>query len=80
MLDSLQPFGLWPVNLLCPWDFSGKNTGVDCHFLLKGIKHDPGIKSASLALAGGFFTTEPPGKSLRTCLLEPGFDSSLADI
>ena len=23
---------------------------------------DPGIKPASLALAGGFFTTEPPGK------------------
>ena len=23
---------------------------------------DPGIKSTSLALAGGFFTTEPPGK------------------
>ena len=37
MLDSLQPFGLWPVNLLCPWDFSGKNTGVDCHFPLQGI-------------------------------------------
>ena len=24
---------------------------------------DPGIKPTSLALAGGFFTTEPPGKS-----------------
>ena len=23
---------------------------------------DPGIKPTSLALAGGFFTTEPPGK------------------
>ena len=23
--------------LLCPWDFSGKNTGVGCHFLLQGI-------------------------------------------
>jgi len=23
---------------------------------------DPGIESASLALAGGFFTSEPPGK------------------
>ena len=29
----------WTVahRLLCLWDFSGKNTGVDCHFLLKGI-------------------------------------------
>ena len=23
--------------LLCPWDFPGKNTGVSCHFLLQGI-------------------------------------------
>ena len=22
---------------LCPWDFPGKNTGVDCHSLLQGI-------------------------------------------
>ena len=26
-----------PTRLLCPWDFSGKNTGVGCHFLLQGI-------------------------------------------
>ena len=24
-----------PNRLLCPWDFPGKNTGVDCHFLLR---------------------------------------------
>ena len=23
--------------LLCPWEFSGKNIGVGCHFLLQGI-------------------------------------------
>ena len=23
--------------LLCPWDFPGNNTGMDCHFLLHGI-------------------------------------------
>ena len=23
--------------LLCPWDFPGKSTGVECHFLLQGI-------------------------------------------
>ena len=29
----------WTVStrLLCLWDFSGKNPGVDCHFLLQGI-------------------------------------------
>ena len=35
--DSLWPRGLVPARLLCPWNFSGKNTGVGCHFLLQGI-------------------------------------------
>ena len=37
MSNSLQPQGLQPARLLCPWDFPGKNTGVGCHFLLQGI-------------------------------------------
>ena len=53
----------WPVatSLLCPWDFSGKSTGVGCHFLLQGIFPTQGL-NLSPALAGGFFTTEPCGK------------------
>ena len=35
--DSLQPQGLQPSRLLCPWDSPGKNTGVGCHSLLQGI-------------------------------------------
>ena len=35
--NSLWPHGLKPTRLLCPWNFSGKNTGAGCHFLLKGI-------------------------------------------
>ena len=42
--------------------FPGKNTGVGCHFLLQGIFLNPGGKPASPAMAGGFFTAEPPGK------------------
>ena len=34
--DSLQPHGLEPTRLFCPWDSSGKNTGVSCHALLWG--------------------------------------------
>ena len=34
---TLWPHGLHPTRLLCPWDFSGKDTRVDCHFLLQGI-------------------------------------------
>ena len=37
MSDSLQPHGLQPTRLLCPWNSLGKNTGVGCHFLLQGI-------------------------------------------
>ena len=62
--DSLRSHGLQPTRLCCPWIFPGKNTGVGCHFLfLENLLH-PGIKPASSALAGGLFTTEPPGKPL----------------
>ena len=44
-----------------PWDSPGKNTGVGCHFLLQGIFLMQGLNLCP-ALAGGFFTTEPPGK------------------
>ena len=37
MHNSLQPHGLQPTRLLCPWDFPGKNTGVGSYFLLQGI-------------------------------------------
>ena len=32
--NSLQPQGLKPIRLLCPWDFPDKNTGLGCRFLL----------------------------------------------
>ena len=35
--DSLGRHGLQPASLPCPWDFSGRNTWVGCHFLLQGI-------------------------------------------
>ena len=35
MPNSLRPHGLQPARLLCLWDFSGKNMGVGCHFLLQ---------------------------------------------
>ena len=33
----MQSRGLEPTKLLCLWNFSGKNTGVGCHFLLQEI-------------------------------------------
>ena len=37
MSNSLQPRGLQPARLLCPWDSPGKNTEVGCYALLQGI-------------------------------------------
>ena len=34
---TLWPHGLLPTRLLCSWNFPGKNTGVDWHFLFQGI-------------------------------------------
>ena len=34
----------------CPWDFSGKNTGVGCHFLLQGIFQTQGLNTHLLHL------------------------------
>ena len=74
---TLRPHGLWPTRFLCQWNSPCKNTGVGSHSLLQGRRgiskgegEDPGdlpdlgIELGSLALAGGFFTTEPPGKSI----------------
>ena len=46
--DSLQSHGLYPIKLLCPWDFPGKNTGVGCHVLLQGIFPTQGSNSGLL--------------------------------
>ena len=45
MSDSLQPHGLEPTSLLRLWDFSGKSTGVGCHFLIQGIFRTQGSNS-----------------------------------
>ena len=37
MSNALRPHWTVAHQLLCPWDFPGKNTGVGCHFLLQGI-------------------------------------------
>ena len=39
----MRPHRQQPTRLLCPWDSPGKNTGVDCHFLLQCMK----VKSES---------------------------------
>ena len=70
MSDSLQLHEQWPTRLLCPWDFTSKNTGMGCHFLPQGSSSsNPGIKLMSPVLAGGFFTTMLPRKPRLDSLL-----------
>ena len=47
---SLRPFAFQPTRLHCPRDFSGKNTGVGCRFLLQGIFSTQGSKQCLLCL------------------------------
>ena len=41
--NSLQPHGLQPTRLLCPWNSAGKNTRVGSHSLLQGIFPTQGL-------------------------------------
>ena len=69
------------ARLLCPWDFSGKNTGVGCHFLLQGIiptqgsnlhfQHCRQSPEMQICNADRFFTSEPPGKPASSCYWLP---------
>ena len=52
-LQSYELQTLWtlePTRLLCPWYFSGKNTGVGCHAYLQGIFSTQGWNSCLLHL------------------------------
>ena len=50
--------------------FSGKSTGVGCHFLLQGIIPDPGIEPRSPALQADTLPSEPLAKGLKICHIE----------
>ena len=50
MSESLRRYGLQPARLLCPWDSSDKNTGVDCHALLQRIFLTQGLNLCVLQL------------------------------
>ena len=61
-LNLLLPHGLQPSSLFCPWGFPGKKYWSGLLSLSPGDLPNPRIKPASPVLAGGFFTTELPGK------------------
>ena len=65
-LCCVRPFATpWTVaqRLLCPRDFSGRHSGVGCHFLLQGIFLTQGLNPSptSLALQAESLPAEPSG-------------------
>ena len=62
MSYSLWPHELKPSRLLCPGDFSGKNTGVEKTFPSPGDLPNPGTEPRSPALQADSLPSEPPGK------------------
>ena len=59
------PHGLWPCQAPLSMGFPKQEYWSGLPFPLLGHLPDPGIEPVSPALAGGFFTTEPPGKLKR---------------
>ena len=53
MSNSVRPQRRQPTRLPCPWDSSGKNTGVGCHFLLqcRKVKSEREVAQSCLTLS-----------------------------
>ena len=47
---ALQPHGLQPAKILCPWDSPGQNAGVGCHALFQCIFPTQGLNPVLLHL------------------------------
>ena len=60
MSDSVRPHRQQPTRLPRPWDSTGKNTGVRCHFLLQCMK----VKSESEVAQSCLTLSNPVGCSL----------------
>ena len=60
--SSVQPYGLQPARLLCPWDSPGKNTGGGggCRALLQGIFPTQGLNLGLLQLLRWQLGSLPP--------------------
>ena len=65
--DSSHTPGLCPARLLCPWNSPGKNTGVGCCALLRGIFPTQGLTLCLLH----WQVDSLPGKPYLTTYLSP---------
>ena len=62
-LTLLGPHGLWPTRLLCPWNFTGTESGVGCISSSRESSWPRDWTHISCT-AGGFFTIESLGKTI----------------
>ena len=64
-----DPHRWQPTRLLCPWDSSGKNIGVGCHFLLQCMKVKSEREAAqSCPTLSDPMDCSPPGPSIHGIL------------
>ena len=63
--DSVRPHRRQATRLPRPWDSPGKNTGVDCHFLLQcmKVKNESEVIQLCLTLSDTM-DCSPPGSSI----------------
>ena len=66
LCPTLQPYGLQPTRLLCPWGFSRQEywSGLSCP--PPGDLSNSGIKPRTSALQVDSLPSEPPGKHMNT--------------
>ena len=65
MSDSVRPHRRQPTRFSRPWDSTGKNTGVGCHFLLQcmKVKIESEVTQSCLTLSHPM-DCSPPGSSV----------------
>ena len=73
--DSLRHHN--PARLLCPWDSSGKNTGVGCRAFLQGIFL---IQCNLVQITSALYAGSSSGKNVLIIMLWPGFDTWVGKI
>ena len=67
-LTLLRSHGLWPTRFLRSWDSPGKNTGVGCHFLLRGSSQPrDGIQGLNLCLLYWQVDSSPLNHQVWSC-------------
>ena len=74
---SLQPHGLQPTRLLCPWGFCRQEVGRRA--FLQGIFPIQGLNPDLLQLQADSLLTEPPGKPKNTGVGSLSFSKGSSD-